>query len=149
MDWTSGILAASVDVEDWIRRVEPDRWQAPYGAAWTNQDLLGHLAAWSDLLVDQILTLLADRPDTIQTVDVDEWNAEEVAKRRGRSAGEVVEEWRRAVRRVSDAVDGLPVEAWHRSWPVAWATDPVSIEALLRLWLRHIAEHRSKMTGAA
>jgi hypothetical protein len=56
-----------------------------------------------------------------------------------------VEEWRRAVRRVTDVVGGLHAEAWRRSWPVVWSAEPVSIDALVRLWLGHLEQHRSKM----
>jgi hypothetical protein len=144
----SQIRAASADVEDWIRRVGPDRWQMPFGKVWTNQDLLGHLAAWSDFLVDQVEALQQDRPGEIETVDVDVWNAAQVARRRGRTADETVEEWRRAARRVTDVVVGLPTEAWHRSWPVPWSAEPVSIDAVLRLWLGHLEQHRSRMPSA-
>lgn len=147
MEWISQILTASQDVEAWIRRMEPDRWQMPYGAAWTNQDLLGHLAAWSDFLVDQVEALQRDRPGEIEAVDVDAWNAEQVASRRGRTVQETVEAWRRTARRVTDVVGGLPAEAWCRSWPVAWSAEPVSIDALMRLWLLHLEQHRSKMAG--
>ena len=147
VEWISQIRAASQDVEDWIRRVEPDRWQMPYSTAWTNQDLLGHLAAWSDFPVDQVEALQQDRPGEIEAVDVDAWNAAQVASRRGRTAYETVEEWRRAVRRVTDVVGGLSAEAWRRSWPVAWSAKPVSIDALMRLWLGHLEQHRSKMAG--
>jgi hypothetical protein len=147
MDWSSQIRAASQEVEIWIRRVEPDRWQSPFGAVWTNQDLLGHLAAWSDFLVDQVEALQQDRPGDIEAVDVDGWNAAQVARRRGRTADQIVEEWRRAVQRVTDVVGGLPAEAWRRNWPVAWSAEPVAIDALLRLWLGHLEQHRAKMAG--
>lgn len=145
MDWIREIRAASLEVDVWIRRVDPDRWQAPGGTAWTNQDLLGHLAAWSDFLTDQVHALQEDRPDTIETVDVNQWNAIQLARRRGRSVNESVEEWRRAVQRVTDVVGGLSAEAWRRKRKVAWSAEPVSIERLLRLWLEHLGQHRSRM----
>jgi len=148
MDWISHVRAASADVEDWIRRVGPARWQMPFGKVWTNQDLLGHLAAWSDFLVDQVEALQQDRPGGIEAVDVDAWNAAQVASRRGRTADEIVEEWRRAVQRATDVVGGLPADAWRRHWPVAWSAKPVSIDALLRLWLGHLEQHRSRMASA-
>jgi len=145
MDWIREIRAASLDVDVWIRRMDPDRWRGPGGTAWTNQDLLGHLAAWSDFLIDQVRALQEDRPDTIETVDVDQWNAVHVARRRGRPVNETVEEWRRAVQRVTDVVAGLSAEAWRRKRKVAWAAEPVSIDQLLRLWLEHLDQHRSRM----
>jgi uncharacterized damage-inducible protein DinB len=137
------IRAARQDVEAWIRLVGPDRWQAPYGAAWTNQDLLGHLAAWSDLLIDQVEALHHDRPGDVEAVEVDRWNASQVARRRERTADQIVEEWRRAAQRAIDVVGSVPAEAWGRSWRVSWSAEPVSIGDLLRLWLRHIEHHRA------
>jgi hypothetical protein len=145
VDWVSQIRAASQGVEVWIQRTDPGRWQLPGGTAWTNQDLLGHLAAWSDLLVDQIEALRDDCPDAIAPVDVDDWNAVQVARRRGQAPDEIVEEWRRAVRRVTDVVSGLPAEDWSRYWLVAWSNEPVSIDRLLGLWLVHLEQHRSSM----
>jgi hypothetical protein len=143
--WIGQIEAASREVEAWIRRVDPHRWQAPGGTTWTNQDLLGHLAAWSDLLVDQVEALQHDRPDTIETVDVDQWNAVQVEKRRGWTTAESVEEWEHAARRAADVVGRLPAEAGHRKRHVAWSVDPVSIDQLLRLWFVHLDQHRSRM----
>jgi hypothetical protein len=147
-DWTSQLRSASREVEAWIRRVEPDRWQAPFGKTWTNQDLLGHLAAWSDFLIDQVEALQQDRPGEIEAVNVDAWNAAQIAGRRGRTADQIVEEWRRAAQRAIDVVSGLPADAWRRDWPVAWSADPVSIEVLIGLWLGHLEHHRSRMAEA-
>ena len=148
MDWISEIRNESARVERWIRRVGPDGWHQPCGTKWTNQDLLGHLAAWSDFLIDQVEALREERPGSIEAVDVDRWNAEQVATRRGRPAHETVDEWRRAVQRATEVVGGLPTEAWHRSWHVAWGAEPVSIDELLRLWLVHLEQHRSRLAGA-
>lgn len=147
MNWIDQVHTASASVETWIRRVEPDGWCEPCGTAWSNQDLLGHLAAWSDFLIDEVEALHGDRVGTIETVDVDSWNAAQIERRRGRTADETVDEWRRAVQRVIEVVGGLPADAWNRDWRVAWAAEPVSIDDLLRLWLGHIGQHRSRLAG--
>jgi len=148
MDWTSEIQTASTVVEAWIRRVGTEGWPLSCGSAWTNKDLLGHLAAWSDLLVDQVEALKEERPDTIEAVNVDAWNAEQVSQRRSRTAAETVDDWRRSVRRAIDVVGHLPPDVWARRWQVVWSKEPVSIDELLRLWLVHLEQHRSRLTGA-
>lgn len=147
MDWTSEIRTASTSVEAWIQRVGSEGWLLTCGSAWTNKDLLGHLAAWSDLLIDQVEALKEERPDTIEAVDVDAWNAEHVGRRRSWTAAETVDDWRRSVRRAIDVIGRLPPDVWTRRWQVAWSAEPVSIDAVLRLWLVHLEQHRARLAG--
>jgi uncharacterized damage-inducible protein DinB len=146
MDWPIRGDAAAATVEAWIARVGT-RWDGPTGTTWSDTDLLGHLSAWSDFLLDQVEALLAGRPDTIAAVDVDTWNAEQVERRRGRTAREAVDEWRRAARRANEVVRRLPEEARRRRWVVAWSISPVTIDDLLTLWIVHIEQHRSRLAS--
>jgi hypothetical protein len=52
------------------------------------------------------------------------------------------------VQRATEVVGGLPTESWQRSWRVAWGVEPVLIDELLRLWLVHLEQHRSRLAGA-
>jgi hypothetical protein len=146
MDWLTQANAAAADVGAWIARVG-SRWEESCGTPWTNQDLLGHLSAWSDFLLDQVEALLADRAGAIARIDVDEWNAAQVEMRRGQAVGDTIAEWRRAVQRVNDVAPGLTSAALHRRWRVAWSDDPASVDDLLALWLAHIDQHRSRLAG--
>jgi hypothetical protein len=146
MDWATRRDAAAATVELWIARVGT-RWDESRGTAWSDRDLLGHLSAWSDFLFDQIEALLAGRPDTIATVDVNFWNAEQVGLRRGRTVAETIGEWRRAARRASEVARCLSDEARQRRWSVAWSPSPVTIDDLLTLWIVHIEQHRSRLAS--
>ena len=130
MDWLAMANAAAADVDAWIGRVG-GRWDESDGTPWTNRHLLGHLSAWSDFLFDQVEALLADRAGTIVTIDVDEWNAAQVEKRRGQAASDSIAEWSRAVARVNAVVPRLSGAALHSRYPVAWARSPVSVQDLL------------------
>ena len=146
MDWATRSDAAAATVEAWIARVGT-RWDGPPGTAWSDTDLLGHLSAWSDFLLDQVEALLSGRAGTIPAINVDTWNAEQVERRRGRTAREAVDEWRRAARRASDVTRGLSDEARRRKWAVAWSVSPVTIDDLLTLWIVHIEQHRSRLAN--
>jgi hypothetical protein len=141
-DWLRDIGAANAVVEAWTQAMMPVEWLERRTGAWTGKDLLGHLAAWSDLLIDQVEALGQERPDTIEAVNVDAWNAIDVARRRSWTVEETIAAWRRAAQRVEVVISGLPPEAWDRRWQVPWATEPVAIADLLRLWLVHVEQHR-------
>ncbi len=147
MDWATRRDAAAATVEAWIARLGT-RWDGPTGTAWSDTDLLGHLSAWSDFLLDQIEALLAGRAGTIPAIDVDTWNAEQVERRRGRTAREAVDDWRRAARRASDVARCLSDEARRRSWSVAWSPSRVTIDDLLTLWVVHIEQHGARLADA-
>jgi hypothetical protein len=147
MDWATRCDAAAATVETWIARVGTG-WDGPTGTAWSDTDLLGHLSAWSDFLLDQVDALLSGRAGTIAAINVDTWNAEQVERRCGRTAREAVDEWRRAARRARDVVRGLSDEARRRRWAVAWSVSPVTIDDLLALWILHIEQHGARLTNA-
>ena len=150
MDWRNKVRAASAAVEEWlVPRVAAGDHPGPWQANWTATDVLGHLAAWSDLLMDGIEALQQDRPETIAVVDVDAWNAAEVARRRSLTPDEMIAEWRRSGQRADTVIAGLLPETWERRWDVAWAVEPVSIGDLLRLWLVHLEQHRRPAPSSA
>jgi hypothetical protein len=148
MDWTSELQTASAVVEAWIQRVGSEGWLLSCGSAWTNKDLLGHLTAWSDLLIAQVEALTQERPDTIEAVNVDAWNAEQVGIRRSVTAADTVDDWRRSVRRAVDVIGHVTPDVWTRRWQVAWSAEPVSIDDVLRLWFVHLEQHRARLAGA-
>ncbi len=144
-DWTGDMREATSLVEGWIERIDADGWLGPAGATWNNKDLLGHLTAWSDLLIDQVEAFQQKRCDAVQAVNVDAWNAGQVAKRRRLTSDAIVDDWRRAVRRAADVIEHVPAQAWSATCRVPWADQPVSIGGLLRLWLMHIEQHRARL----
>src|SRR5512142_2631581 len=133
-DWIGDVREATILVERWIERIDGDGWSRPPGATWNNKDLLGHLTAWSELLIDQIEAIGRQRCDAIVAVDVDAWNAVQVAGRKHWTSDAIVDGWRRSARRAADLIEGLPTEAWSATCRVPWADGPVSIGDLLRLW---------------
>lgn len=146
-DWAFEIHAATSVVERWIERVRPDGWLQPGDAAWSNQDLLGHLTAWSDLLIDEVEALEQERCEAIQALDVDTWNADRVAERKHWSSDAIVDAWRRSARRAAEVIARLPAHAWSSIRDVPWADRPISIGDLMHLWLAHIEQHGARLRG--
>ncbi len=145
MDWPTRARAAIDGVDDWVGWVQ-SRWDESPGTAWTNQELLGHLCAWSDFLLDQVEALVGDRAEAIPRIDVDAWNAEQIDARRGWSPEQSVAEWRRTARRAADLGTRVPALVDGRQWRVAWSPSPVSVADLLDLWLAHFGQHRARLS---
>ena len=145
MDWLAELRAARGPVDEWIERTDPGAWLAPRRGPWTRKDLLGHLAAWSDLLLDQVEDLRDDRADAIEAVDVDAWNAAEVERRRHWTVEATIAAWRRSVRPADELISALPPETWDGRWRVPWAAGPVSVADVLRLMVVHLGQHRSSL----
>jgi hypothetical protein len=139
------LRAARGPVDAWIERVAADAWLAPRDGSWTRKDLLGHLTAWSDFLLDQVEALQENRPDTIDAIDVNEWNAVEVERRRHWTVEATITAWRRSEQRADEVISGLSPEAWAGRWRVAWAAEPVSIDDLIRLMVVHLGQHRFEL----
>ncbi len=148
LDWHRGFDRANAVVEAWIARIDPRGWDKSCGTSWPNKDLLGHLAAWSDLLTAQVEALRDGRPGAIEAVDVDRWNAAQVASRRGQLPKRTVYDWRCSMQKLDRLVRSLPPEVRGRTWPVRWTDEQVSIDDLLRLWLLHVEQHRARLDAA-
>jgi len=145
MDWIAEIRTAGAAVETWILAMPPDRWLEPRAGGWTDKDVLGHLAAWSDLLMDQVEALRQERPEIIETINVDVWNADQVARRRSWTVEATIAAWRRSVQRAYAVLADLQPNVWNRRWTLAWAARSVSIGDLVGLWLDHVDQHRSRL----
>ena len=146
--WIDDLQAARAPVEAWIERVSSsDAWLTPRERPWTRKDLLGHLTAWSDFLLAQVEALRDDRPDAIEAIEVDAWNAVEIQRRRDWPVEAIIAAWRQSVQRSERTISSLPPAAWGGRWRVAWAAEPVSIGDVLRLMVVHLGQHRAELAG--
>lgn len=145
MDWLAELRLARGPVDGWIERTDSGAWLAPRRGPWTRKDLLGHLAAWSDFLLDQVEALRDDRPDSVEAIEVDAWNAAEVERRRHWTIEATVAAWRQSAQRADELISGLPPQVWEGRWRVTWAAGPVTVADVLRLMVVHLAQHRSSL----
>ncbi|MGE5199233.1 MAG: DinB family protein [Rhodospirillaceae bacterium] len=139
--WRRELEAARGPVDAWIEGIPAEAWLVTRSGTWSRKDLLGHLTAWSDLLLDQAEALRDNRPDAVGLVDVNAWNALEIARRRAWPVEAIIEGWRRSALRADRLLAAVPPEAWAGRWNVAWSLEPVSIDDVLRLMVVHIGQH--------
>jgi hypothetical protein len=137
------LVAASVaKVEKWLTGMSDESWLSMIEGMWTAKDLVGHLAVWSELLLDQIEALAQDTSAVIQQVDIDHWNAAQITLRSDWSIAKVRKEWEQSTMRARSLAKRLPDEIWSRRAVVPWTKEPVSLDDLLKLWLLHITQHQ-------
>lgn len=147
LDWGPRLNRSCAAVASWLAALPAEAWLTPVAGGWTVKDLVGHLAAWSDLLLDQVEALAQGRAHEIEPVDIDSWNAAQVAARDGRPIAAVRAEWERSNRRAQALVAHLPPEAFGQRRQVAWSADPITINDLLDLLLQHLREHEEAWAG--
>jgi hypothetical protein len=138
-----GPVEASVaKVEKWLTGMSDGSWSSIIEGMWTAKDLVGHLAVWSNLLLDQIEALAQNTNATIQEIDIDQWNAAQITLRSDWSITKVRKEWEQSTMRARSIVKRLPDEIWSSRAVVPWTKEPVSLDELLDLWLQHITQHQ-------
>ena len=142
-EWITIISTSSTKVDRWLAGIPDEDWFSPIEGTWTIKDLVGHLAAWSELLLDQIEALAQNNPGKITQIDIDNWNAAQIAARSDWSVAETREEWEQSTMRARSIVNRLPEEILSRQAYVPWTKEPVSIGDLLDLWLLHITQHQN------
>ena len=146
-DWVARIEAAAAKVSGSFVGVPDDAWLDVAEGSWTAKDVVGHLAAWSDLLLDGVEALVQGRADAVQTVDIDAWNAKQIAARRDWTVGQVRSAWDAALARALDLAGRLSREEIDRQSPVPWSDGPASPADVFDLWLLHIEQHHTGLAA--
>jgi hypothetical protein len=141
-DRIAHVAASVAKVEKWLTGMSDESWSSMIEGMWTAKDLVGHLAVWSDLLLDQIEALAQNTPDIIQQIDIDHWNAAQITLRSDWSIAKVRKEWEQSMMRARSLIKRLPDEIWSYRAVVPWTKEPVSLDELLNLWLLHITQHQ-------
>jgi len=145
-DWSARIEKAGAEVASKLTELPDAAWLEVVEGTWTAKDVIAHLAAWSDYLLDEVEALVRGDTGAIQAVDIDDWNAAQIAVRREWPAEKARAAWEATVRRALHVVAQLPADEMARRRRVAWTDAPVSPADLLDLWLLHIEQHRESLT---
>jgi hypothetical protein len=98
------IEASVAKVQKWLTGMSEESWLSMVEGNWTAKDLVGHLAAWSDLLLDQIEALAQNTNAIIQLIDIDHWNAAQITLRSDWSITKVRKEWEQSTVRARSVV---------------------------------------------
>lgn len=142
VDWNMLITASSAGFEKWLARMPEGAWLNQIEGTWTIKDLVGHLAAWSNLLLDQIEALVENNAEKIHLVDIDRWNEAQVSARKEWRAAEVRREWDQSMMRARRIVNSLSQKNLSHRAVVPWTKELVSVEDLLNLWILHLTQHQ-------
>ena len=137
---------AAAGIEGLLTNVDEDAWSDIVEESWTAKDVVGHLTAWSDLLIDGAEALAQGDTQSIEGVDIDEWNAVQIRERRDWSVRRVQAAWQASVRRACSLAEGISTENGSRRQSVSWSDDPVSIDDVFAVWLLHIEQHRDALS---
>lgn len=140
-EWVARIEAADAEVSGLLAGVPEDAWLDVVEGSWTAKDVLGHLAAWSDLLMDGVEALVQNRADDVQIIDIDAWNADQIAARQDWTVGQVRSAWEEALARALRLASQLSPAEMSRRRPAPWTEEPTSPSDVFDLWLMHIAQH--------
>ncbi len=146
-EWAVRIGATGAEVSRLLAGVPEAAWLDVTEGTWTVKDIVGHLAAWSDLLMDGVEALVQGRADTVQTVDIDAWNADQIAARRDWTVAQVRSVWEKALARALDLARRLPREEMDRQSPAPWIDGPTSPADVFDLWLLHVEQHRDGLAA--
>ena len=138
---------ATTDLRHLLSGMADRAWPEIAAGEWTVKDVLGHLVVWSELLLDGVDALVSGSAEAIHAVDIDAWNAEQVAAHRGWPVGRLRAAWESSVQRSVRTLQRMPVERWELRRTVPWASEPVAPAELLRLWLVHIQQHRASLAA--
>ncbi len=144
-NWSARIEAANAEVERWLTGLPDKAWLDVVAGTWTAKDVIGHLATWSEHLLDEVEALARGDADAIQAVDIDAWNATQIAIRRDWPVEKVQAAWETTVERALRVAAWLSADEMARHWRVPWADELVSPADLLDLWLVHIEQHRESL----
>jgi rSAM/selenodomain-associated transferase 1 len=144
-DWSARIEAANAEVERWLTDLPDKAWLDVVEGTWTAKDVIDHLAAWSENLLDEVEALARGDADAIQAVDIDAWNATQIAIRRDWPVEKVRAAWETTVERALRVAAWLSADEVARHWRVPWTDELVSPADLLGLWLVHIEQHRESL----
>ncbi|MFN2168254.1 MAG: TIGR04282 family arsenosugar biosynthesis glycosyltransferase [Anaerolineae bacterium] len=141
-EWVAHIETAATEVSGLLVGVPDDVWLDVAEGNWTAKDVVGHLAAWSDLLMDGVEALVQNRVDDVQVVDIDAWNADQIAVWRNWTVGQVWSAWNAALARALDLAGRLSPAEMSRQRPAPWTEGPISPSDVFDLWLLHVEQHR-------
>lgn len=112
--------------------------------AWTVADLLHHITAWDDVGARTVEAMESGGTLDAYVDDVDAWNDEAVAARRGNPPKTTLSDLHAARERLRSALSSAPPSLWDQTRPSPQGP-PVSLSGICGTWTRHDAEHAAQL----
>jgi hypothetical protein len=147
VEWAARIEAAAAEVNRLLAGAPGGVWLDVAEGTWTAKDVVGHLAVWSDLLMDGVEALVQGRADAVPAVNIDAWNADQIAARRDWTVDQIQSAWEEALARALRLTSQISSAAMNRQCLAPWSDDPTSPSDVFDLWLLHIEQHRDGLAA--
>jgi hypothetical protein len=108
---------------------------------WTVKDVLGHIAAWENSLLEPLSAFVDGGPFQAEEIpDHDAWNAKQAARCSQRSVSIILEEMDTTRQELLNTAEKLSTSQWHQSFRAPWGDQNSLIEMISGLaW--HEEEH--------
>jgi len=113
----------------------------PVEGIWTIKDLLGHITAWEQALLEPLSEYVYGKPFKAEEIpDHDAWNAVQAARCADRSYPEILNELENTRQKLLFAAEKLSEVQWHQVYRAPWGDQNTLIEMISGLaW--HEEEH--------
>ena len=101
---------------------EADLYTAGVCGVWSVKEILAHLASFEQMLVELLKSLLgsSDTPTLDRFRQAASFNDDEVARRKDRTAGQVLAEYNQAYEEAAGLLAQVPLEVRRRNGLLAW-----------------------------
>jgi uncharacterized damage-inducible protein DinB/predicted RNase H-like HicB family nuclease len=127
----------------------PADWPAPVCGDWTAKDVLGHLADWEWVGVEGLRLMAGGQPPGVELVtDLDVWNREHVAARRGQPWEVVLQDMHDARQALLHALNAVQPGLLGQPFPFPWGGDGTPAD-WLAVYPVHDREHAAELAAAA
>ncbi|MFO7742234.1 MAG: DinB family protein [Anaerolineae bacterium] len=124
------------------------RTSRPVCGEWTLQDLAGHVADWEQVGVKGLRNMAAGRSPGISRIpDIDAWNAERAAGRRGQSWDACWADLHHTREQLLEVLSGMAPDALERSYTFPWGPTGTGY-AWIRAFGAHDREHAQGLREA-
>lgn len=134
-----------------IEDLPPELWHEPGACgSWSIRDIVAHIASYEQMLVEVAESLHDDAAETPaldrMTSGAGAWNDDEVARRAGRTADALVDEYRSAHDRALDLLAALPDERWRTAGILKWYGEDYDLEDfVVYTFYGHKREHAGQI----
>ena len=130
-----------------IEGIDPD-WRVYTATGWRIRDIIGHIATWDRQVTKSLIAFKAGKEYSIQELDEDAFNQQEVLEGRKMTTQQVLKEWEQARKDFIEAVQEISLDRFPGDLLYPWGDERGSIAGLVEYMTDHDAEHRDEIVKA-
>lgn len=116
-----------------IHDIKDDQWTVGgVCGVWSCKDVIGHLGVYELVLVDVLGTFLSHTPSPVfmemGEMGPLEFNDTQAARRKNKTADEILREYTNAHARVMELVPQIPAETWRKTGTLPWYGEEYALD---------------------